>query len=83
MTDKTPDPCGSVSSTELGYLPGHGQIGAQQVSATSYLDVMLWPDGTWYFREDLHEYGHMSDDYEVMPEGSEKAEAFLAQEYAP
>ena len=53
------------------------------MSATSYLDVMRWPDGMWCFREDLHEYGHMSDDYEVMPEGSEKAEAFLVQEYAP
>lgn len=31
-------------------------------------DVMLWPDGTWCFRHELPEFGHMSDDYRVIIE---------------
>jgi hypothetical protein len=30
-------------------------------------DVCIWPDGTRCYREDLHEYGWMSDDYETFP----------------
>lgn len=33
-------------------------------------DILLWPDGTWCYRHDLHEMGHKSDDYEVIPFGS-------------
>ena len=27
--------------------------------------ICLWPDGTWCWLHELHEYGHMSDDYET------------------
>ncbi len=41
-------------------------------------DVMLWPDGTWCYREDLEEYSHMSDDYQVIPVNTPShAEFFL------
>ena len=36
-------------------------------------DVILWPCGTWCYREELHEFGHKSDDYEVIPAGSIRA----------
>ena len=32
-------------------------------------DIILWPDGTWCHREDLLDYQHMSDDFEVIPVG--------------
>ena len=28
-------------------------------------DVLVWADGTWCYRCELHEMNHMSDDYEV------------------
>lgn len=31
-------------------------------------DVILWPDGCWCRRSDLHEFTWKSDDYEVIPE---------------
>ena len=34
-------------------------------------DICMWPDGTWCYRSELSEYSHMSDDYEVYPEGSQ------------
>ena len=43
------------------------------VRAISAADVCLWPDGTWCLHEDLGEYGHMSDDYEVVPWDSPRA----------
>ena len=33
-------------------------------------DVILWSDGTWCYRHELVEYGHMSDDYIVIEYGS-------------
>ena len=30
-------------------------------------DVILWSDGTWCYRYELHEMTHMSDDYVVLP----------------
>ena len=31
-------------------------------------DIFLWPDGTWYYREEVEEsFMSMSDDYEVIP----------------
>ena len=30
------------------------------------IKVIVWPDGTWCDEEDLHEYTHMSDDYEIV-----------------
>jgi hypothetical protein len=29
-------------------------------------DIMVWPDGTWCYREDLRDMTHMSDDYTVL-----------------
>lgn len=29
-------------------------------------DIMLWPDGTWCYRDEVAEFTHMSDDYEVV-----------------
>lgn len=33
-------------------------------------DICHWPDGSWCFYEDLSEYNWLSDDYEVLVEGS-------------
>ena len=56
------------------------------IRPASPLDVFVWPDDmtgpTWCFREDAGDYTHMSDDYRVLPEGSDEAEEFLVQEYA-
>ena len=30
-------------------------------------DICLWPDGSWCYREELEEFSHKSDDYEVVP----------------
>lgn len=32
-------------------------------------DIFEWPDGTWCFRENYDEMGHMSDDFLVIPVG--------------
>ena len=32
--------------------------------------LVLWPDGTWCYHEELREHAHMSDDYEVVPSGT-------------
>lgn len=37
-------------------------------------DVIVWPCGTWCYRYELAEFSHKSDDYEVLPDGSERAE---------
>lgn len=36
-------------------------------------DVIIWPCGTWCYREELHEFTHKSDDYEQIPGGSMRA----------
>ena len=36
-------------------------------------DVILWPCGTWCYREELHAFTHKSDDYEQIPADSERA----------
>ena len=51
------------------------------IRPASQLDIFLWPDGTWCFREDAGEYSHISDDFRVLPEGSDEAEEFLVGEY--
>ena len=28
-------------------------------------DILIWQDGTWCYRHELHEMNHMSDDYEI------------------
>lgn len=30
-------------------------------------DLVVWPDGTTCLRRELGEFGHMSDDYEIVP----------------
>lgn len=38
-------------------------------------DIMLWPDGTWCYREDLEDYlSFLSDDFEVVPFGTPRWE---------
>ena len=36
-------------------------------------DVILWPCGTWCYREELADFTHKSDDYEQIPAGSLRA----------
>ena len=36
-------------------------------------DVILWPCGTWCYREELADFTHKSDDYEVLPANSTRA----------
>lgn len=33
-------------------------------------DILLWADGTWCYRYEEHEFAHMSDDYRVIPLGT-------------
>ena len=42
-------------------------------------DVILWPDGTWCYRHELVEYGHMSDDYTVLEYGTVRWDSFLRE----
>lgn len=45
-------------------------------------DLFIWPDGTRCFRAD-YERGHyqqMSDDFEVVPEGSERWRAISGED---
>ena len=46
----------------------------------SSLDLIIWPDGTWTLRQDLHEYSYMSDDYIVYPEGCDEWLAFFYED---
>ena len=41
-------------------------------------DLVLWPDGTTCYHRELPEYGHMSDDYEIIPVGSSRYEELTA-----
>lgn len=47
---------------------------------TSLEDLIIWPCGTWCFREDLSCFGHKSDDYEVIPFGCTRYVEFLGGE---
>ena len=38
-------------------------------------DLIVWPDGTTCYRSELSEFGYMSDDYEVIPYGTERYHA--------
>lgn len=53
---------------------------ADQIQPISNEDVMLWPDGTWCFRQYLGEHSHMSDDFEVLPVNSARWIDHLASE---
>ena len=34
-------------------------------------DVLVWADGSWCYRYELHEMSHMSDDYTTLPSGAD------------
>lgn len=40
-------------------------------------DVIKWPDDTWCYRSELPEFGHKSDDYEVLYWGTDERYDFL------
>jgi hypothetical protein len=41
-------------------------------------DIFVWPDGTWYYREDYCEAtSHLSDDFYVLHEGTPEWEEFV------
>ncbi len=40
-------------------------------------DIMLWPEGTWCYRDELEGMTHMSDDYQVLLYGSEEWNMFV------
>ena len=40
-------------------------------------DLCVWPDGTWCLVEDLGEYGHMNDDYELVGPEDARYEQFV------
>lgn len=35
-------------------------------------DLVVWPDGTTCFHSELAEMSHKSDDYEIVPESSDR-----------
>ena len=35
-------------------------------------DLVLWPDGTCCYREDVAQYRWMSDDYQIIPVGDDR-----------
>lgn len=43
-------------------------------------DICVWPDGAWCLHEDLGEFGWKSDDYEVVPAGSQRAQEIAGEE---
>lgn len=40
-------------------------------------DVMVWPDGTWCYRDDGADMRHHSDDYYVIPADTPEWERFI------
>ena len=42
-------------------------------------DIIVWPDGFWCFRYQLHEFNHLSDDYQVLKDDSEEHREFLEE----
>ena len=47
---------------------------------TTLSDILLWPNGVWCYREDSHEYSHMSDDYQVLKTETQAWCAFLSEQ---
>ena len=39
-------------------------------------DIIVWPDESWCYRDELHEFTHMSDDYRVIPFGTSEWATF-------
>lgn len=52
-----------------------------EVRKLSSQDIMLWPDGTWCFREELGDMVHMSDDYEIFYVGTMIYNDFYEKEF--
>lgn len=48
-----------------------------QLNDSSPDDIFVWADGTWCYRSDYSDFGHMSDDFEVVKEGTQKHSSFL------
>jgi len=40
-------------------------------------DVFVWPDGSWCYRCEIHEYRWISDDYSVVEYRSEEYKEFF------
>jgi hypothetical protein len=45
----------------------------------SLQDILVWPDGSWCFRDELIEMAHRGDDYSVIPLDSPEWEKFLME----
>lgn len=43
-------------------------------------DILVWPCGTWCYRQDSHEFGHLSDDYQVLVCETKAWNYFLSQQ---
>lgn len=56
---------------------------ADQIRPASPDDIIRWPDGTICARQELHEYGWMSDDYEVIVAGTPEWELIMEREAPP
>ena len=41
-------------------------------------DIIVWADGTWCYRYELHEFTWMSDDYTVIAFDSDYFREFIA-----
>lgn len=60
-------------------VPGHpGPVPHVQEALMDADDLILWPDGTWCFRHELPQYGHMSDDYRTIPVDTDEYEEFFS-----
>lgn len=40
-------------------------------------DIVMWPNGTWCYRYEIHEMNHMSDDYFNISFGTEQYNNFF------
>lgn len=43
--------------------------------------IYVWADGTWCVNGELHEMGHMSDDYEIVPVGDDESYELVAERH--
>lgn len=48
-----------------------------QLNDSSPDDIFVWADGTWCYRSDYSDFGHMSDDFKVVKEGAQEHSSFL------
>lgn len=42
-------------------------------------DIVIWPNGSWCFYGELHEYPQRSPDYRIVPEGSPEWESIVGE----